>query len=581
MKSFLLVLLAAALLSSTYIYTETEQNNIRKAKALQNLSAKKLQAFGCSPNLAAIDFTDSANVIPLLDGWGDYRMPVTVTNDSARIYFEQGINMYYGFHIIESLASFEKATQFDDSFAMAYWGKALAYGPNINDLGYAASPDALTAMQKAKELYGNCTPVEKALIDAMQVRYSSDTTQLREVLNQHYADAMKTVYQQFPESADAAALYADALMVQHPWDFYDHDGKAKSWTPEIVNTLETLLNKNSKHPGAAHYYIHAIEASDHPEKGIAVAKELPSLMPGVAHLVHMPSHIYIRSGYYNEGVQVNEAAVKSYKSYLGRYAPVANADFLYIVHNLHMQAACANMDGRFADALKVSNDCRNSFDSSVLDFGGYLGAYAQYVYMTPVFTLIRFGKWDEILNLSPIPERQVYANLIWHYARGMAFARKQETDRAVSELALMRKVMNDPQMLEHPVAFNPALAGAGVAEKVLEGIIAEENGDLDRAIELLTLAMTKEEDMLYNEPKDWVHPVKQYLGATFTKARKYRDAEKVFRQDLKQNPNNGWSLTGLATVMLLQSRTKESVQLQQEAKKAFARADVKITAAVY
>lgn len=581
MKSFLLMLLSILLLSATYIYTETVQKNINKASALQNVSAKKILAFGCSPNLAAIDFTDTANAIPLLEGWGDYRMPVTVTDDSAKIYFEQGINMYYGFHIIESLASFEKAIRFDNNFAMAYWGKALAYGPNINDLGYAASPDALAAMQKAKALYDNCTPVEKALIDAMQVRYTADTTQSREVLNQHYADAMKTVYRQFPQSQDAAALYADALMVQHPWDFYDHDGKAKSWTPEIVNTLEVILKANPKHPGAAHYYIHAVEASDHPEKGIAVAKELPSLMPGVAHLVHMPSHIYIRSGYYNEGVQVNEAAVKSYKSYLGQYAPVINADFLYIVHNLHMQAACANMDGRFADALKVSTDCRNSFDSSYLDFGGYLGGYTQYVYMTPIFTLIRFGKWDDILKTPAIPERQVYANLIWHYARGLAFARKQETDRATNELALMRKMMNDPQMLEHPVAFNPAIAGAGVAENVLEGIIAEEDGDLDRAIELLTLAMTKEDDMMYNEPKDWLHPVKQYLANTFTKARKYRDAEKIFRKDLQQNPNNGWSLTGLATVMLLQSRTKESLQLQQEAKKAFERTDVKITTAVY
>ena len=581
MKSFLLVLLAAVLLSSTYIYNETEQNKISKTRALQNVAAKKLVSFGCSPNLAAIDFADPDNAIPLLDGWGDYRMPVTVTNDSARIYFQQGINMYYGFHIIESLASFEKATQFDNNFAMAYWGKALAYGPNINDLGYAASPDALTAMQKAKELYSNCTSAEKALIDAMQVRYLADTTQPREVLNQHYADAMKTVHKKFPESADAAALYADALMVQHPWDFYTHEGKAKAWTPEIVNTLEALLKTNPKHPGAAHYYIHAIEASDHPEKGITVAKELPVLMPGVAHLVHMPSHIYIRSGYYNEGAEVNEAAVKSHYNYLGKYAPVAGNNFLYVMHNLHMQATCANMDGRFAEALKLSNDCRNSVDSGFLDFGGYLGGYAQYLYMTPIFTLIRFGKWDDILNAPAIPENRIYAKLIWHYARGLAFARKQDEDRATRELDAMRKYMTDPQLQEHPAAFNPPAAGAGVAEKLLEGVIAEEKGDLNAAIEHLTIAMTKEDAMLYNEPKDWVHPVRQYLGATLIKAGRTREAEKMFREDLKQNPNNGWSLTGLATVMLLQSKMNESVKLQQEAKKAFARADVKITTPVY
>lgn len=581
MKSFLLVLLAAVLLSATYVYHETEKNNSRNTNALQNVFAKKNLAFGCGPNLAGIDFEDSANAIPLLDGWGDYRMPVTENSDSTKIFFEQGINLYYGFHIIESLASFEKATQFDNSFAMAYWGKALAYGPNINDLGYAASPDALTAMAKAKALYGNCTPVEKALIDAMQVRYSADSTQSRELLNQRYADAMKAAHKQFPESMDAATLYADALMVQHPWDFYDHQGKAKNWTPEIVNTLEAILKINPKHPGAAHYYIHAIEASDHPEKGLAVAKELPALMPGVAHLVHMPSHIYIRSGYYNEGVQVNEAAVKSYNNYLGKYAPVVNGSFLYLVHNLHMEAACANMDGRFADALKISIDCRNSFDSSVLDLGGYLGAYAQYVYMTPVFTFIRFGKWEDILNTQPIPERQVYANLIGHYAKGLAYARMHDTERANNELAEMRKRMTDPQMKEHPTAFNAAIAGAGVAEKILEAVIAEEDGDINKSVDLLTVAMTKEDDMLYNEPKDWLLPVRQYLGAALAKAGNYREAEKILKEDLLQNPNNGWAYTGLATVMILQNKISESTKYQQEAKKAFARADVKIPAPVY
>jgi hypothetical protein len=276
---------------------------------------------------------------------------------------------------------------------------------------------------------------------------------------------MKKVYMQFPESIDAATLYADALMVQHPWDFYDHEGKAKPWTPEIVKTLETILKTNPKHPGAAHYYIHAVEASDRPERGLDVAKELPSLMPGVAHLVHMPSHIYIRTGYYKEGFDVNDAAVKSYYNYLGKYAPVVNNSILYVVHNLHMQATCANMDGRYADAVKFSLDCRNSFDSSFLDLGGYIGGFAQYVYMTPVFTMVRFGKWDDILSLPAIPEKQVYANLIWHYARGLALARKQQTDRAENELELLRKNMNDPQMQEHPTAFNPAIAGAGCCRK--------------------------------------------------------------------------------------------------------------------
>ena len=581
MKIFLLALFAALLLSSTYIYTETAQNKISNAALKKVFAYKSRFSFGCSPDLSKIDFSDSSNAIPLLQGWGNYRMPVTATNDSARIYFEQGINMYYAFHIIESLASFDKAIKFDSSFAMAYWGKALAYGPNINDLGYAASPDALASMQKAKELYSNCTTAEKVLIDAMQVRYSADTTQTREYLNLQYADAMKKVHAQFPDDADAAALYADALMVQHPWDFYDHEGKAKSWTPEIVNSLEAILKSSPNHPGACHYYIHAIEASDHPERGMAVANRLPSLMPGVSHLVHMPSHIYIRSGYYKEGVAVNETAVKSYYSYLSEYAAVANNIPLYLIHNLHMQATCANMDGRFADALKISNDCRNSFDSSFLSAGGYFGAYVQYVYMTPYFTLIRFGKWDDILNQPAIPQAYVYANIIWHYGRGIAYARKQQPERAMGELELLKKNLNDPQLLEAPPAFNPAIAGAGVAEKMLEGIIEEENGDLTKAIDLLTQAQIKEDNMLYNEPKDWVHPVRQYLGDAYIRAGRYREAENIFRDDLKTNPHNGWSLTGLATCMLMQNKKTESLKLQQEAKTAFERADIKITAPVF
>ncbi len=289
---------------------------------------KKQYALGCSPNLSAINFNDSANIIPLLEGWGKHRMPVTVTNDSAGIYFQQGINMYYGFHIIEALASFEKAVQFDKGFAMGHWGRALAYGPNINDFGYAASPEALDAVQKAIEMSGNCTPVEKALIIAMQTRYSADTTQSREYLNQQYADAMKKVHDSFPQSADAAALYADALMVQHPWDLYDRHYKPRPWTPQIVRVLEQLTEQFPDHPGAGHYYIHAIEGSEHPERGLTVANRLGEMMPGLAHLVHMPSHIYIRSGYYNKGVEVNEKAVKGYYQYLSQYPPVVNNAFI-------------------------------------------------------------------------------------------------------------------------------------------------------------------------------------------------------------------------------------------------------------
>src|SRR3954452_22318756 len=269
-------LLLAAFLSAAFIHTRISSIKSANEAIQKALLYKKQYTFSCSANLSLIDLDDSTTAIPLLSGWGNYRMPVSATNDSARIYFEQGINMYYAFHIIESLASFDKATKFDSGFAMGYWGKALAYGPNINDYGYAASPDALGAVAKATTNKSNCLPVEQALIEAMSVRYSADTTQTREHLNQLYTDAMKKVYQQNSNNPDVGALYADALMLLHPWDFYDKNGKAKAWTPEIVQTLEGILKTTPGHPGAVHYYIHAVEASDHPERALAAADRLPS-----------------------------------------------------------------------------------------------------------------------------------------------------------------------------------------------------------------------------------------------------------------------------------------------------------------
>ena len=392
--SFLLVSLIAIIFIQA-----SKPVSISPAEARSNaIRYKQKFSISCSPDLTLFNPDDSANTIPLLDGWGTYRMQITKPADSAYIYFQQGINMYYGFHIIEALASFDKSTKFDSSFAMGYWGKALSYGPNINDYGYAASPDALIAVDKAKAFSSNCSAAEKALINAIAVRYAADTTQTREHLNQLYADAMKQVHNEFPADNDIATLYADALMIQHPWDLYDRYGKPKEWTPLIVETIEGVLKKNPQHPGAAHYYIHAVEASDHPEKALEVAAELPSLMPGVAHLVHMPAHIYIRTGHYAEGVKVDEDAVKGYEHYFKLYPAVAGNTPLYLIHNLHMLATCANMDGRYTEAMKASVDTRNSIDTSLLSIPDFFGVYVQYIYMTPVLTQIRFGKWDDILE---------------------------------------------------------------------------------------------------------------------------------------------------------------------------------------
>lgn len=583
MKRLLLPVMAIALVSFTYLVRNTATPGVMYSElARQNALAKKSRfSFACRPDLDLIADDQQAD-IPLLTGWGNYRMPVTASNDSSRIYFEQGINMYYAFHIIEALASFYKSTKFDNNFAMGYWGKALAYGPNINDFGYTASPEALTAMRKAKDLEANCSPYEKALIDAMQVRYSDDSSQSRAHLNEHYAEAMKKVYRQYPDKEDVAALYADALMVQHPWDFYDNVGKPKQWTAEIVEIIETLLKKDHSHPGAVHYYIHAIEASDHPEKGVAVARTLPQLMPGVAHVVHMPSHLFIRAGYYNEGVDVNAKSVQGYYNYLAKYSPVANNTPLYLIHNLHMQSACANMDGRYAAAMKASIDCKNSFDSSWTAMPGYFGIAVQYIYMTPYLTDIRFGKWDDILQSWPIADSLVFANLLWHYGRGMAFARKHDIARANSELRqLQEKMLNAQLKAEAPLYANEGISAARVAEKVLQGVIAEEQGRLNEAISILKEAVQREDAMKYNEPRDWLHPTRQYLGCVLLKAKRFSEAEKAYKEDLVINPHNGWSLTGLSIALAKENKSREAAVTKMAAQKAFSRSDVQIKESVF
>jgi len=580
----LLTVAIIAVLFESYVFLAPRNNNTMDAAAARQnvLLYKQKFAAGCAPNIALFNPEDPANIIPLLDGWGHYTMPVTATNDSARIYFEQGINMYYGFHIIEALASFDKSTKFDSGFAMGYWGIALSYGPNINDYGYTASPEALTAMAKASQFAASCTPVEKGLINAMQVRYAADTTQTREQLNQLYADAMKQVHTQFPESIDAAALYADALMLQHPWDLYDRYEKPKTWTPPIVAVLEDILKKNPQHPGAAHYYIHAVEASAHPEKALKVAGELPSLMPGVSHVVHMPAHIYIRTGNYAKGFDVNDLAVKGYENYLSKYPAVVNNSPLYLIHNLHMQATCANMDGRYADAMRLSNDTRNSFDTSLMSLPGFFGIFVQYVYMTPVLTQIRFGKWDDILHDAEIPTGYVYANLLLHYARGLAYARKHDLANAQKELtALQTDLKNEQLKAPAPNYANPGINGANVAEKILQGVIAEEQNNLQQSITYLLQAVELEDAMIYNEPKDWVTPARQYLGNVYIKAGNYAAAEKVFREDENINPNNGWSYIGLITALKKQNKHKEAENVQQLLDKTFARTDIKITEAVF
>ncbi len=550
------------------------KKEINPARIPAELILKGKQIIQCSPDWASIDEDSLANGISVLPGWGNYVWTITSKNDSARFYFNQGINLYYAFHIIEAMASFKKAQLFDDNSAMIYWAQALAYGPNINDFAYAATPEAYAAAQKAEALKAGCTEKEKALINAMAIRYTADSTSSRETLNQLYADNMKKAYHRFKQDADVAALYADALMLQHPWDYWQHNGEAKPWTPEINSVLEGILQTTPEHPGANHYYIHSIEASPTPAKAIASADRLGKLMPGVAHMIHMPSHIYIRSGNYKKGITVNEMSVKGYNLYLKLYPDVQNNAPLYLFHNLHMQSACAMMMANYEYSNKSADECSFSFDTSFLSLPQPMGNFIQYVYMTNFINNVRFGKWDSILNAPAIDNRHTYAKVLWHWARGMAFAGKSQLAEAQAELERMQEKMKHPDMFIVLEPFNSPDAAAKVAEKILQGSIAVKQKKYTAAVVFFAQAVTYESAMIYNEPRDWLLPARHYLGNALLLAGENIKAEKVFNDDLKENPHNHWALQGMFSALKKQHKNTQAEKVKKQYKKAVESSDI-------
>jgi tetratricopeptide (TPR) repeat protein len=581
MKPFLFLVAAAMLVAMLPAFRFLSVQSSETASF--NLSEyKKKNIVRCSPDWNELKNWMEETDIPPIPGAGIYKWKISTTNDSAQFYFNQGINMYYSFHIIEAMASFKKAAKFDPDCAILYWAQALGYGPNINDFGYRASPEALAATKRAKELAANTSPVEKELIDAMSVRYTADSTDAtRATLNQAYTDRMKKVYKNYPANPDAQALYADAMMLQHPWDLWNNKGTPKPWTPHIREVLEKLLAKYPNHPGANHYYIHLMEPSPFAAKALPSAERLGRTNPGLSHVVHMPSHIYLRTGNYQKGVDVNNTAVNSYKKSIPLYAPVTGADFLYIIHNLHMKTNNAMLAGNYKISEAAAFETRNSIAADYLSIPPPMGNYVQYIYMTPVLVYVRFGKWNELLQL-PQPElSQVYGNILYRFGRGMALVNESRFAEAKYELEQMQLLMEDKNLAIPFTPFSPSLAGAVVAENLLTGTIALKEKRMNESIEAFTKAVTAEEGMVYNEPRDWLLNPKHYSGNAYLENGEGINAEKVFRKDLLNNNENGWALFGLYKALLLQKKNAEAAKVLTRFKTAFGNADVKIESPVY
>lgn len=574
----ILTALMAVTLAAAFRYKE-QQNTITR---FDIEAYKKKNTVRCSPDWNELNNWIEETDIPPIPGAGIYKWKISTSNDSAQFYFNQGINTYYGFHIIEAMASFKKAARFDPACAILYWAQALGYGPNINDFGYRASPEALAAVKRAKELSIKASSFEKDLIDAMAVRYTADSADAtRATLNQAYTDKMKSVYSKYSSLADAQALYADAMMLQHPWDLWNSNGTPKEWTPAIRTVLEKLLSKFPQHPGANHYYIHVMEPSPFAALALPSAKRLGITNPGLSHLVHMPSHIYLRAGKYQQGVDVNINAVNSYQRSIPLYAPVTGADFLYIIHNKHMQANNALLLGNYTAAKTAADETQKSIPADYLSIPAPMGSYVQYIYMTDVLVYVRFGKWNELLQLQQPAAAHINSNVLYHFGKGMALAATQKITEAKQELAALQQQMKDSSLTIPFSPFSPSIDGATVAENLLAGTIALKEKRMTDAVAAFKKAVTTETNMVYNEPRDWMLNPKHYLGNAYLQNKDGINAEKTFTEDLNYNNENGWALFGLYQSLLLQNKKAAASKVWERYNAAFGKADIKLTAPVF
>lgn len=530
---------------------------------------------GCSSKYVSDSQQQS---VKLFGNLGDHHFPITTDNRLAQRYFDQGIILAYAFNHLESVRSFRQAVRIDPNCAMCYWGIAYALGPNINaPMDDSAVPEAYQSSQQALRLREKITAREKLYINALAQRYTSKPQPGRAGLDKDYADAMRKVIEQYPEDAEAATLLADALMNQHPWDYWTSEGKPKPWAGEIVTALEKALKIAPLHPGANHLYIHAVEASANPERALPSADRLGTLVPGAGHLVHMPAHIYIRTGQYQKAVLANRRAVAIDQNYLDHHHSEGVYTLAYVPHNHHFLWLVATHQGRSAEAIAAAYATADHVDQEAMRQPG-MGTLEHYFTM-PTYALVRFGKWTELLK-QPAPAQDLrYANAIWHYARGMARLAKGEFGSTLEEIQQVKAISREPAIAKMSVSdMNTMSQILSIATTVLEGELAAKKGDLETAITRLRQAVQLEDQLRYNEPSDWYYPVRQSLGAVLLQAGKPSDAELVYREDLKKNRENGWSLFGLRESLIAQNRTAAARDVEQRFEKSWSHADFVLTA---
>ncbi len=529
----------------------------------------------CKPQTTDKDWYSAGTKAPKLEGLKGINFSITTKNKEARDYFNQGLMLSYGFNHAEAARSFYEAIQIDPSCAMCHWGYAYVLGPNYNGgMEEDNFEKAYNAAQKAMTLADNSTKLEKELIQALSYRYTKVPTKDRSNLDIAYSQAMKKVYDKYPANPDVGALYAESLMDLHPWDLYEKNKEPKSWTPEIIATLEHLIRANPKHPGAHHFYIHAVEASAYPEKGLKSAEILETLVPGAGHLVHMPSHIYINTGDYHLGSLANIKAVKADSTYITSCHAQGVYPLSYYPHNYHFLAATATLEGNSQLAWMAAKKVQVNTAKDIMRQPEW--GTLQHYYTIPYYVAVKFGMWDTILE-QPMPDLDlIYPQAVLHYARGMAFLGKNNLSAAKKELDKLNDIAKDTSLKSLTVwDINTSYDLLQIASNLLSAEIASHKKQYQQAISMMNKAIAIEDQLNYNEPPDWFFSVRHHLGAVYIKAGMFSEAEKVYWDDLQTWRKNGWALIGLYNA--LKKNAKEATNIKEEFDRAWQYADKIIT----
>lgn len=514
---------------------------------------------------------------PRLQNLGVHTFPVSTRHERARLFMNQGLNLAYGFNHAEAARAFAEAARLDPSLAMAYWGQALVLGPNINaPMDPADEPKALELATKAVSMKASASPRERAYIDALAARYTGRAED-RQKADRAYADAMRRVVEAFPDDLDARTLYAEALMDLRPWNYWTRDGVAYPETADVQSSLEKVLAAHQNHPGALHLWIHLWEPTDTPERAEAEADRLLPLMPGAGHIVHMPAHIYQRVGRYDDVVKANLRAAKADEDYIAQCRAQGLYPLGYYPHNLHFIWMGASAGGRRQLALESAEKLANAVPHEALGTVPILQGFL----VVPYWAMVRFGEWDRILADKGPRHETAFTKGAWHYARAMAFIAKNEIDKAEAERVKLAALVADPSLKgQTTFSTNTGEAILRIAPEVVAGEIAAKRKDWDKAILHLDRAVRYEDALIYQEPPDWHAPVRQNLAAVLMAAGRPDEAEAVYWEDLKKNPETGWSLFGLMQALKAQGKTEEAAGVEARFKKAWQHADITLAPVV-